>query len=223
VLLLLLPGVRAWSGDEPGRALLDAAARGERARLSALLAAGADPGTRDGEGRPALLLAAASGRADAVEVLLRAGATADAATRSGWTPLHEAAEAGRLEVARVLLAAGANPDPLDRTRGTPLDVAEEAGHEGVARLLREEGARGSGESIGDTVCVRPWSGQGFCAVVVDRDATRHRLRVTGVVGCDTACPADTSCSDGRPVGPGGLSEGDTLWVPTSCLTHTGLR
>jgi hypothetical protein len=211
------------SGQDASRALLDAAARGDRGRLSALLAAGADPDARDVEGRPALLLAAASGRPGAVEVLLRAGATADVATRSGWTPLHAAAEAGALEVARVLLDAGVDPDRPDRTRGTALDVAERAGHDDVARLLRARGARGSGESVGDTVCVRPWTGQGYCGVVVDRDATRHRLRVTEVVGCAPACAADAICSGGQPVGPGGLSAGDTLWIPTSCLTHTGLR
>lgn len=205
------------------RALLDAAARGDRARLSALLSAGADPDSRDAEGRPALLLAAASGRSGAVKALLQAGATADVATPSGWTPLHAAAAAGAVDVVRALLDADVDPDRPDRTRGTPLDVAEREGHDAVARLLRARGARGSGESVGDTVCVRSWSGDGFCGVVVDRDATRHRLRVTEVVGCDSTCEADRACSDGQPVGPGGLSAGDTLWIPTSCLTHTGLR
>jgi hypothetical protein len=158
-----------------------------------------------------------------VQVLLRGGADADVATPSGWTPLHAAAEAADLEVARVLIEAGVDPDRQDRVRGTPLDVAERENHEEVARLLRAGGARGSGESIGDKVCVRSWSGEGFCGVVLDRDATRHRLRVTEIVGCVASCGADGSCSDGRPVGPGGLSTGDTLWLPTSCLTDTGLR
>jgi hypothetical protein len=184
---------------------------------------GADPNTRDPEGHPALLLAAQSGRSDAVRVLLRAGAAPDASTRSGWTALHAAAESGGLEIARDLLEARADPDLRDRVRGTPLDVAEETDHDALASLLREHGARGSGMSVGDTVCVRSWAGEGFCGVVEDRDATRHRLRVSEVVGCTSACDADAACSGGRPVGPGGLSAGDTVWVPTSCLTHTGLR
>ena len=222
-LLLLLAASARPAEKDASLALLDAAARGDRARLSALLAAGIDPDARDREGRPALLLAVSSGQVGAVRALLRGGATPDAATRSGWTPLHGAAEAGGFDIARALVDAGVDPDRRDRVRGTPLDVAEQAGHEPIAALLRAEGARGSGKSIGDTVCVRTWSGDGFCGVVEARDATRHRLHVTEVVGCASACEADAACSGGRPVGPGGLATGDTLWVPTSCLTHTGLR
>jgi hypothetical protein len=221
---LPLIALLASAGDDaPSHDLLDAAARGDGPRLTALLAAGADPEARDAEGRPALLLAVASGRERAVEALLRGGARPDPLTGSGWTPLHEASRNGTLEAARALLDAGAGPDPRDRIRGTPLDVAEQAGHGRLARLLRENGARGSGKSIGDTVCVRPWSGDGYCGEVLARDPIRHRLRVTEVKGCPSGCEPRPACSAGRPVGPGGLGEGDTLWVPTSCLTHTGLR
>ena len=61
VALLVVSTTPAWAEMETSSgALLDAAARGDRARLSALLAGGADPDARDGEGRPALTLAAAS-------------------------------------------------------------------------------------------------------------------------------------------------------------------
>jgi hypothetical protein len=221
--VLLIASLAGASDEGPSQRLLDAAARGDSARLIRLLASGADPDRRDQDGRPALLLAVTSGQARAVETLLRGGADPDAATRSGWTPLHEAAETGALEGARALLGAGAAPDPRDRVRGTPLDVAEQLGRTRLARLLRRRGARGSGKSIGDTVCVRPWHGEGFCGEVVARDATRHRLRVTKVVGCADGCEAHGRCSADRAVGPGGLGVDDTLWVPTSCLTHTGLQ
>lgn len=236
------PSARAWAGAtlllllmcaSPARVedqtaagrLLDASYRGDGARVSALLAAGADPDARDDEGRPALVLAAASGApgAGAVRALLRGGADPDASTGSGWTPLHAAAAGGDRDAARALLDAGVDPDRPSRSHGTPLDVAERADRGDVARVLRERGARGSGESIGDTVCVRGWAGDGYCGVVVDRDGTRHRLSVTEVVGCDGTCEADSACSRGRLVGPGGLAAGERLWVPTSCLTHTGLR
>ena len=213
-----------WAKDEGlSQRLLDAAARGDGARLTLLLGTGADPDGRDEEGRPALLLAVTSGQERAVEALLRGGARPDSATGSGWTPLHEAARSGALEAARALLDAGAAPDLRDRIRGTPLDLAEEAGHERTVRLLRANGARGSGKSIGDTVCVRSWGGDGFCGVVLARDPIRHRLRVTEVIGCAAGCEPRPACSAGRTVGPGGLGEDDTLWVPASCLTHTGLR
>ena len=167
--------------------------------------------------------AEARGDVPQVTALLRQGADPDAGDRSGWTGLHQAAETGDLALARVLLEAGARPDLRSRARGTPLDVAERAGRTDLARLLRSYGARGSGKSIGDTVCVRPWHGDGFCGVVEAVDPTRFRLRVTRVVGCAAGCPPRESCSAGQAVGPGGLGSGDLLWVPASCLTHTGVR
>jgi hypothetical protein len=216
--------VSAEVADPSSRALLHASARGDGPAVSALLAGGADPDARDDEGRPALLLAAASGQpgARAVRALLQGGADPEASTPSGWTALHAAAGAGDRDAARALLDAGVDPDRRSRSRGTPLDVAERADRSEVAHLLREHGARGSGKSIGDPVCVRGWAGQGYCGTVVDRDGTRHRIEVTEVVGCGASCEAAV-CSAGRLVGPGGLGGGDRLWVPTSCLTHTGLR
>jgi hypothetical protein len=170
-------------------------------------------------------LAAAVARADGAEVaaLVRQGADPDASDRSGWTALHLAAEKGDAALARLLLDAGADPDLRSRARGTPLDVAEKAGRAEVARLLRLHGARGSGKSTGDEVCVRPWSGDGYCAVVEAADPTRYRLRVSRVVGCAAGCAPDPACSAGQAVGRGGLGEGTVLWVPASCLTHTGVR
>ncbi|HSD25766.1 MAG TPA: ankyrin repeat domain-containing protein [Vicinamibacteria bacterium] len=170
-------------------------------------------------------LAAAVERGDAARVvaLVRQGADPDAAERSGWTALHLAAETGDVTLARVLLDAGADPDLRSRARGTPLDVAERAGRSEIARLLRLHGAKGSGKSMGDTVCVRPWHGEGYCAVVEATDPTRYRLRVSRVVGCAAGCAPDPACSAGQVVGSDGLGEGDVLWVPASCLTHTGVR
>ena len=170
-------------------------------------------------------LAAAVARGDAAQVaaLVRQGADPDAADRSGWTGLHLAAEAGDQALARLLLDAGAHPDLRSRARGTPLDIAETTGRTEIARLLRRHGARGSGKSIGDTVCVRPWQGDGYCAVVEAADPTRYRLRVSRVVGCTAGCAPDPACSAGQVVGADGLAEGSVLWIPASCLTHTGVR
>jgi hypothetical protein len=170
-------------------------------------------------------LVAAVARGDAAQVaeLVRSGADPDAADRSGWTALHQAAETGDLALARLLLDAGAHADLRSRARGTPLDVAERDGRDEMARLLRRYGARGSGKSIGDTVCVRPWRGDGYCAVVEAVDPTRFRLRVSRVIGCTAGCEPDAFCSGGQVVGAGGLGPGDVLWVPASCLTHTGVR
>jgi uncharacterized protein len=170
-----------------------------------------------------LVAALARGDATQVSALVRGGADPDAVDRSGWTGLHLAAEMGDLTLARVLLDAGAHPDLRSRARGTPLDIAERNGRVEMARLLRLHGAKGSGKSIGDTVCVRPWGGDGYCGVVEGADPTRYRIRVSRVIGCAAGCAPEPSCSGGQVVGAGGLGAGDVLWVPASCLTHTGVR
>jgi hypothetical protein len=187
-----------------------------------LLAAGAATAADDEASRR---LAAAVARGDAAQVaaLVRGGADPDVADRSGRTGLHLAAETGDLALARALLDAGAHPDLRSRAWGTPLDVAERGGRAEMALVLRRHGARGSGKSIGDTVCVRPWAGDGYCAAVEGVDPTRFRLRVSRLVGCGGGCAPEPSCSGGRVVGAGGLDVGDVLWVPASCLTHTGVR
>jgi hypothetical protein len=186
--------------------------------LAAVLASAGDDDAYRG-----LVAAVARGDAAQVAALVRRGADPDAADRSGWTGLHLAAETGDLTLARLLLDAGAHPDLRSRARGTPLDVAERGGRAEMARLLRLHGARGSGKSIGDTVCVRPWGGDGYCAAVEAADPTRFRLRVSRVIGCAAGCAPEPACSAGRGVGAGGLGAGDVLWVPASCLTHTGVR
>jgi len=180
-------------------------------------------GAADDEASRRLATAVARGDAAQAKLLLREGADPDAADRSGWTGLHQAADKGDLSLARVFLEAGAHPDLRSRARGTPLDVAERGGRLELAGLLRRFGAKGSGKAIGDTVCVRPWRGDGYCAVVEAADPTRYRLRVARVVGCAAGCEPEPSCSGGQVVGPGGLGAGDVLWVPASCLTHTGVR
>lgn len=222
-LVTLVLAVAAGAAAGSRERLLDAARRGDGAAVAALVREGKDANARDEAGRPVLVLAAGAGRPDAVRALLRAGARPDDAGRDAWTALHQAADTGDAASVRALLDAGATPDVASRARGTALDVAEREGHADVAALLRARGARGSGKSIGDTVCVRGWKGEGYCGEVVGRDATRYRLRVTTVVGCAEGCPADASCSSGRAVGADGLGVGDVLWIPGSCLTHTGVR
>jgi hypothetical protein len=173
---------------------------------------------------PDALLGAVRARdVSAVRRLVAARVDVNAATPSGWTPLMEAARTGDVRVARLLLDAGAAVDARDRLEGTPLDVAERAGQTALARLLRERGARGSGKSVGDLVCSRRWDGEGLCGRVEAVEPTRYRLKVESIVGCVEGCAADDDCSAGQAVGgPGGVRTGQSLWVRSWCLTHTGL-
>jgi ankyrin repeat protein len=190
--------------------------------MALLLAAGAAV-VQAGEAAGGLVEAARARDATRVRRLLAERADPNATTPRGWTPLLEATRQGDLQVARLLLDAGAAVDARDRLEGTPLDVAERGGHQALARLLRDRGARGSGKSVGDLVCVRAWRGDGFCGRVVSRDAVTYSLRLERIHGCGEGCGPEPECSRGRPVGgAGGWRVGETVTVPGSCLTHTGL-
>lgn len=210
--------------SSPDAALLRAARSGDAAALEASLQEGADPNAQDPGGRTPLLEAVAAGRIPAMRVLLRRGARPDVASASGRTPLVEAAEKGRADAARVLIEAGADLNRSQRGVGSPLEAAERAGHNDVAALLRGAGARSSGRSVGDTVCVRPWNGDGYCGVVEGVRKATFKIRVTEVVGCEGGCPERAECSAGRPVaGAAGVQVGDVVRTVSWCLTHTGVR
>jgi hypothetical protein len=163
-----------------------------------------------------------TGKIDLVRRLLSLGASANA-TSSGKTPLIEAAEQGETEIARLLLQAGAAPNANRRGWGTALETAERSGHPELAALLRQSGAKSSGKSLGDTVCVRPWQGDGYCGTVEAVNKTSYCLRITEITGCQKGCIPINACSQGRLVGgPEGIQIGDTVTIESSCLTHTGM-
>ena len=189
----------------------------------ALCGTAAAGGTSGGD--RALLEATRRGDAARVKALLREGANVNAGTASGLTPLIEAAARGRTDIARLLIDGGADLDARHRELGTALDVAQRSAHRDIARILGQHGARGSGKSVGDTVCVRGWSGSGFCGVIQDRTANGYRLDVRRLQGCANGCPPDDDCSAGRPVGGrdrDNVRVGAEVWVKSWCLTDTGL-
>jgi hypothetical protein len=162
---------------------------------------------------------------------LGAGKVDSAGTRSGTSTKRNSAgliaAARQGDRARVadLLRAGADPDVRDRESGTALDAAEKAGHDDVADILRANGARGSGKSVGDVVCVTPWAGSGFCGRVESRRGNFHGLDVLWLEGCGEGCAPDPQCSAGRPVGgaaPDAVRPGSAVVVPSWCLTRTGV-
>jgi ankyrin repeat protein len=170
--------------------------------LQSLLDRGANPNARDREGRTPLMDAARAGHLGAMRTLLLAGADVNAWSRAGST---------------------ANLNHRQRGRGTALETAERTGHDDIAQLLRDAGARTSGRSVGDTVCVRPWNGEGYCGVVKWVNKIHYRVRVTEIRGCKDGCTARAECSAGRTVGvPGGVIVGFELTVPSWCLTDTGV-
>lgn len=222
--LAALSAGSARAAGEP--ALLRAAEAGDTARVGELLGSGVDANVRDERGETALVRAARAGSLGVVRALVAARADVDASDRDGLTPLIAATRLGHSAVLDALLDAGADPDMRHRALGTALDVAERAGRFDLAALLRARGARGSGRSVGDLVCVRPWGGEGFCGTITAVRGPRLRLRVTRLVGCAAGCAPLPACTGDRPVGggtSGALAIGRDVWVESSCLTNTNVK
>jgi hypothetical protein len=214
-------GDAASLGESP---LHKAARAGDLTLLRSQLHSGVNANVGDNAGRTPLMDAVAAGQTEAVHLLLSSGADANAHTNSGLTPLIEAAAHGELEAAQLLVRAGADLNYAQRGWGTALKAAERTGHNNIAAMLLNAGARSTGSSVGDTVCVRPWGGDGYCGVVKAMNKTSYNLRVTKIVGCSDGCPAKAECSDGRPVGGAdGVAIGDEVTTASWCFTHTGVK
>src|SRR5678815_2972348 len=106
IVLTLAVGVRA-----AGPSIVDAAMRGDRADVLAMIKQGADVNAPQGDGVTALHWAARHGDAEMIAALVAAGANARTATSFGaFTPLHLAAERGSAPIVKALLTAGSPVD-----------------------------------------------------------------------------------------------------------------
>ena len=201
-----------------------AARAGDINLLRARLQQGVSPDARDPSGLTALMEAAHAGKLEAMRVLVEAGANVNAATLSGETPLITAAAHNQASAVKLLMQSGADLNLRSRGFGSALEAAERMGHEQIAQMLRKAGARTFGRSVGDTVCVRPWNGEGYCGTVAAIHKNQYQIRITKIIGCLRGCDPKPECSAGEPVGgPDGLGIGDTVTTPSWCLTHTGVR
>jgi len=105
-----------------------------------LLEKGADPNTRDSEGRNALMVMSLEKRSEnAVEViaetLINAGCDINAADNDGRTPLIYAVIYQQLAAVKMLLKRGANINAKDHNGESALDWANKIGNEETIRLL----------------------------------------------------------------------------------------
>lgn len=119
----------------------EAAARGDKAAVRALLKSAADVNAAQGDGMTALHWAAMSGDLELARMLVFAGANVRATTRLGaYTPLFLASQQGHAPVIAALLAAGSDVK-LGTPNGTsPLMVAAAAGKADAVKVLVEAGA-----------------------------------------------------------------------------------
>jgi ankyrin repeat protein len=119
----------------------DAAMRGERETMRALLKDGSDVNAAQGDGMTALHWAALSNDREMAEVLLYAGANVKAATRLGsYTPLVLASRNGNAILVDTLLKAGADANATTSTGASALMLAAASGSADAVRLLLDSGA-----------------------------------------------------------------------------------
>lgn len=116
---------------------MQAAARGDAAAVSALLAQGANANATDAEGLTPLMNAAKAGHLATLQALLQARAKVDARDPNGFTALAIAASLGHAPAVQALAQAGADPNAATRSGATPLMFAALGGHSGaISALLR---------------------------------------------------------------------------------------
>jgi ankyrin repeat protein len=120
--------------------LVNAVRAGDLAKVSALIAAGADVNERDRAGsRTALHWAAKGANRPAMEVLVAAKADPNIKDRQGRTPLWGAVETD-LETVKFLVEKGANVNARDQIQSTPLLWCAGFGKPETVAFLLSKGA-----------------------------------------------------------------------------------
>ncbi len=126
----------------PNSDVADAAMRGDKAAVSALLQRKADVNAQQIDGTSALAWAVRLGDAQMVGILLSAGAKPSAANEAGATPVMLATQSGDAVILDRLLAAGADPNaPLTKTGDTALMMAARTGKVEAVKVLLDHGAK----------------------------------------------------------------------------------
>lgn len=139
-----------------GPELVAAARQADEDTVTRLIADGADPDSRYGDGTTALHWAAHRDIVEMVAGLIEAGADVNTTDDHGTTPLALACLNGSLPVVKTLLTAGADPN-LPRTNGeTPLMTAARVGNLDVVRQLVSAGAdpNATEATLGQTALMR---------------------------------------------------------------------
>jgi len=129
--------------DDLAAQLREAALLCDFVRVRDLLTRGADPDTRDEDGRTPLHQAVLGNSLGLVGLLIESGATLDAQDHHGFTPLHFAAQEHTPEIARVLVGKGANVNAQDADGNSVLwrAIFSARDRDDIVRFLLENGGR----------------------------------------------------------------------------------
>lgn len=137
--------------------LVNAAERGDTARVRQLIAAGGNVNWQNARKDSAFLVAGARGHTEIVKLTLAAGADLKSTNRYGGTALIPACHYGHVETVKVLLATKIDVDHVNNLGWTALLEAVILGdggptHTEIVRLLL---ARGASRSIADRDGITP--------------------------------------------------------------------
>jgi ankyrin repeat protein len=131
---MLMTGAGAANAE-----LLAAAASGNLAEVSRLIAAGADLEQRDGQGQTPLLRAVAGNHVAVAKALLAAGASLNAQAANQDTPWLLAGASGRTEIIATMLPLKPDLSLRNRYGGDALIPACERAHVETVKLLLTSG------------------------------------------------------------------------------------
>jgi ankyrin repeat protein len=153
---ILIPALLAWctlaGAADTTTPLLEAAYRGDVARVSELIRAGADVNEANIFGATPMSQAALRGDTAVIRLLLKAGADPESANAEGETALMIVARTGNVEAAKLLLKAGADVHAREKWGGqTALIWAAAQNQPEMIRLLVSKGAEVDARSA-----VRDW-------------------------------------------------------------------
>ena len=120
--------------------MADAAMRGDKAAVEALIRAKADANALQADGATAIQWAAYRNDLELAQLLIAAGANVNAPNHDGATPLSLAAENGSAAMIEKLIEAGADPNQRLANGETPLMMAARNGNVAAIKVLLDHKA-----------------------------------------------------------------------------------